>query len=446
MQTMLPPIYESAEAVGEWRRRLIDNLAHMRQDGVQLDPSKEIFPTLFYLAYQGQNDRPIAEALAALATPGANWLERPVRKTSGKIRIGFLSKYLRDHTIGRLNAGLIAGLDRAAFDVTVLAIGGTDDRLGARIRQSADRFFALPPDLPSAAQRIADEQFDILYFPEIGMDPLTYTLAHRRFAPVQCATWGHPVTSGLKTIDYFLSSRDLETANSADYWTEKVVRLPRVGVCYERPQVSGTAPERGEFGLPSAGHLYVCPQTLFKFHPDFDIALREILDRDPQGWLVLLEGNHRRWTELLQARFARSLGAAAERVRFLPGQPHAAYLRLLQLADCLLDPLHFGGGNSSYECFALGAPVVTRPSEFLRGRLTYAMYRQMEMDDLIAVDEADYVHMAVRLGTDADFRTAMRGKILERCSELFADASAIRSIEDFFRQAVESAHSADKCS
>jgi protein O-GlcNAc transferase len=64
------------------------------------------------------------------------------------------------------------------------------------------------------------------------------------------------------------------------------------------------------------------------------------------------------------------------------------------------------------------------------------------MDDLIAGDDQDYVRKAVQLATDADFRAAMRGRILERCSELFADASAIRSIEDFFRQAIESARPA----
>jgi predicted O-linked N-acetylglucosamine transferase (SPINDLY family) len=70
------------------------------------------------------------------------------------------------------------------------------------------------------------------------------------------------------------------------------------------------------------------------------------------------------------------------------------------------------------------------------------MYRQMELDDLIAADDQAYVSQAVRLGTDAEFRTAMRQRILERSPVLFSDASAIRAIEDFFRQAVETANSA----
>ena len=48
---------------------------------------------------------------------------------------------------------------------------------------------------------------------------------------------------------------------------------------------------RGDFGLPATGALYICPERLEKFHPDCDPLFAEVLRRDPEGHLVLLEGD-----------------------------------------------------------------------------------------------------------------------------------------------------------
>lgn len=102
----------------------------------------------------------------------------------------------------------------------------------------------------------------------------------------------------------------------------------------------------------------------------------------------------------------------------------------------MLDPIHFGGGNTSYEAFAMGIPVVTWPSEFLRGRLTYAMYRQMGLLDLVAKDAPSYVELAVWLGKDAVAREVLRTRIVATSGALFDDAGAVRELEEFFRSVV----------
>ena len=107
----------------------------------------------------------------------------------------------------------------------------------------------------------------MLVFAEVGMDAVTYTLAFSRMAPIQCATWGHPDTTGSPAIDYFISSELLETAEADAHYTERLVRLPNLGTYYERPRLVGPAAVAEFFGLPADRHLYLCPQTLFKFHP-----------------------------------------------------------------------------------------------------------------------------------------------------------------------------------
>lgn len=106
------------------------------------------------------------------------------------------------------------------------------------------------------------------------------------------------------------------------------------------------------------------------------------------------------------------------------------YLRLLQICDVILDPLHFGGGNSSYEALAMGTPVVTLPSSFLRGRITAGLYRKMQMTDCIVKTTDEYIAMAVRLTKDLSFRETIRRRIVAESAVLFDDLAEVRCLEN----------------
>jgi predicted O-linked N-acetylglucosamine transferase (SPINDLY family) len=228
-----------------------------------------------------------------------------------------------------------------------------------------------------------------------------------------------------------VSSQLLETDAADGHYTERLVRLPNLGTYYYRPQLAGPARARALFGLDDRRHVYLCPQTLFKFHPEFDAVVAGILRADPNGDLVLLEGRVPNWTACLKRRFARTLGAEASRVRFLPAQPHADFLHLLALADVVLDPLHFGGGNSSYEALAVGTPVVTLPSPYLRGRITLALYRKMGVSGCVVQSPEHYVTLATRLAGDRASRDSVRDQIRSTSHVLFEDPQEVRDLEAF---------------
>src|SRR5262249_32461009 len=153
------------------------------------------------------------------------------------------------------------------------------------------------------------------------------------------------------------------------------LKLP--AVYYHRPELPASLKTRADFGFSDEAHLYGCPQTLYKFHPEFDHILAGILRGDEDGLLVLIKGQHQTMDDTLMARFKQTMTGVADRVRFVPRQDRAGFLGLTGMLDVSLDPLHFGGGNTSFEAFALGIPIVTLPSEFLRGRITYAQYLMM---------------------------------------------------------------------
>jgi predicted O-linked N-acetylglucosamine transferase (SPINDLY family) len=440
LATLLPPVYMSQEEVEERRRGLLENLARLEQDGIKLDPSREVVPNLFYLAYQGFNDRDIQRDFAALYVPNMPPAPELRGNCAGrKIRLGLISKYFKDHTIGLLMRGLVAKISRERFEVTTLTFAPPRDPVAQAICGGADRYVVLADHVPTARQTILDLNLDILFHADIGMDPTTFSLAFSRLAPVQCVTWGHPLTTGIPVIDFFVSSELIEPEGAEGHYTEKLMKLKTLPFYYYRPAPPAPLKEREHFGLPADAHVYACLQTLFKFHPQFDEALGGILRRDPQGLLVMLQGKHQHWEEMLRQRWATTLPDVVDRIRFLPPQKREDFLNLTAVSDVLLDTYPFSGGNTSYEGLALGVPIVTLAAPFMRGRITYALYKKMEMMDCVAATPAEYIDRAIELGTDAEHRRAVAEKIATASGVLFEDMEAVRELEEFFVEAVANA-------
>ena len=403
------------------------------------DPIREAGGNRFFLAYHGLDDRPFQEKQARLmrtACPSLSWTA-PSCRTAIPLglprRIGIASRFLHDHSIGRLMIGLLVHL-HASEDCQVYlfhVVNPEDDDLRRKIETLADNSMILPGNLQAAREAIADTRLDILFYPDIGMDPVTYFLAQARLAPIQCTTWGHPVTTGIPTIDYFLSCDAAEPKGAEAHYSEILVRLGGLPSSYPRPSPPNPLGSRADFDLPAEATIYFLAQSLFKIHPDMDAPLAEILRGDPTGLILLLEGEDRNWGQILRDRFAENLGPDTERVVFLPRQSHENYMRLLALSDVNLDSFPFCGGNTTYQSLAMGTPVVTLPGDYLRGRVSLAIYRHMEMLDCVATDPSDFARIALRLGTEPEFRQAIEKQIETSSEKIFDDPIFLRDAQDF---------------
>ena len=442
---VMPRFYDSVDQLHDVRRKLMRDVQTLL-DGPALrvdNPVREIGMTTFNLAYHGENDVDVQKLIAQVCRkayhPRRHMILSPARQS--RIRIGFFSENLYGHSIGRLNKGLIAGLSREHFEVWVFTFARYQDSISSEIRAGADHCIAFGGEsLEEIEAVIANQDLDVLFYPDIGMNPLGYFLAFSRLAPVQCVTWGHPVTTGIDTIDYFISAEAIEPADADAHYSERLVRLPAFFLpAYDRPPLLRERKTRAELGLKDSTHLYVCPQALFKLHPQFDEALAAILQQDSDGEIVLINGANPTATELLRRRFKRTLGEVHERVRFMPRMTWLDCLSLMANGDVMLDTFHFGGGNTTYEGLAMGVPIVTLPAAFLRGRFTLGCYRYMEIQDCIATTPQQYVDIALRLAREADFRAEVKAKIDERSGMLFGCDAAVRAFEEFCGDAVERA-------
>lgn len=450
---MLPVIPEAPGSIVWWRERYQNEITTLMNTPCTL----ELGTTSFYLAYHNENNRPIMEALCrlfrtrvsdltAIAPHIPDW-HHPAERGQ-RIRVGFLSEYLRDHTIGKHYQGFIRHLDRKRFEVVVIhGPTSSQDTFRQNLDALANKAITLPAELKKQQQAVAAEQLDVLFYPDIGMAPSTYFLAYARLAPVQATSWGHPDTSGLDTMDYFVSASSNEPEISEPYYTERLIRLNRLPCFYyQTPASSIPKLSKAALGLPESGTLYGCPQTLFKLHPDFDAVLRSIAEGDPTGHLILPYGKYSAWTDLLKERWAKTFPLLLERVIFLPHMPWDRFMAVMAQMDVLLDPLHFGSGNTLYDAMVIGTPVVTWPGRFARGRNVAAAYRQMGVPDApIARHLEDYAPLALALGRDTERRRALRVASLEAAGlELFEDMQAVREFEIFLEAAVSAATNGQK--
>jgi CRISPR-associated protein Csy1 len=371
----------------------------------------------------------LARAVPAFVEP------RPRRRLAPgeRPRVGFLSSFLHDCTVGKYFRSWIAGLDRSRFEVFAFHTGHARDSLTAAIAQSVEHFRHAFEPAPVVARRVLADGLDVLVFPDVGMETTASLVAAMRLAPVQCAGWGHPVTTGLPSMDWFLTCGEMEPEGAQAHYTERLARLPGIGVKYERP-VLPEGGSRAQFGLPASGRLYLCPQSAFKIHPDNDALFAGVMAADPEGRLVFFHDFDRPLTAFLRDRVEKALagrGLDPSRAVFLERANHADYLRVNALCDVFLDTRHWSGGNTTLDAIAAGLPPVTLPGAYMRGRQSAAMLRQVGLGELVAVDEADYVRIATRLATDRAWRDDVTGRMRCGSARLFDQAAPLESLQDF---------------
>ncbi|MFI5351882.1 MAG: tetratricopeptide repeat protein [Candidatus Binatales bacterium] len=445
LATIMPLIVRSDAELIKWHLGAINELSTLLEHTPLkiADPFLEVNFTNFHSGYFGLNELEINRTLAQVflkACPALAWTAPHCESWTKpeRVRVGVVTAFAQDHIVHELFQAIRQHFDRERFEV----IAFTPCRRGAQSPAAAAEANAariLPASIFEARQTIAEARLDVMFYLDVFVHPFIYFLSFARLAPVQCTTWGHPVTTGLPNMDYFISADDWEPEHADAHYTERLVRLRELPMYFGRPPVPEKSLDRVQLGLPPDAKLYTCMQSLFKLHPDFDEALGSILRRDPKGRILLLTGEHTNWNKIFAERFSARFADVVDRLFFTRRLSRREYLALLMESDAVLDPFHWGGGNTTIEALAAGIPAPTLPAPYLRGRLTLGFYRKMGIPELIASNAQEFVELNYRIANDPDFRAAMKARIEERLPQLYGNMEAIRELERFFLRAVEAA-------
>ena len=451
---ILPVIYKSEDDILNHRARFQRTLHAWSVECcngpvyVSINAINDLKTTNFYLPYQGQCDVDIQNEYGDLVHRIVSSATYPkfsnlstcrTRFNKDRIRIGYISAYCEWHTVGKLFLGWLEHHDSQKFEIYVYHLGPEMDFLSSKFEAASAKFVHFgDADLVKACEQIQTDQLDMLVFLEVGMDLVTTKIAALRLAPIQCVAWGHPVSSGLPTMDYFISNEMMEPPDAEKHYSETLVKLPNIGVCVPRPSKSTSNKSRQDFGLSDGRTIYVFPHSLFKCLPQYDEVFARIAKRNTNSQFVFIERDTHsvEVAHFFKARvaeiFKRHNLDSDNYIRFVPPLSTQNFLRLLSLADVYLDSIGWSGGMTTLEALGCMLPVVTMPGEFMRGRHSYGCLRRIGVMDTVAQNVEDYIDIALRLGLDEKWREDIRMNQESKLHKLYDDTDCISGLEQFY--------------
>ncbi len=450
-------LYDSPEEVASSRRnyrRHLDQLMEM----VKKAPARIIAPAAeaigdakpFYLQYQGHNDSDLQRTYGnlvshMLAVRYPQWTKTPKTappRPKDPIRVGIVFGFFRVHSAWKvILKGWVDCLNRERFLLTGYSLGSGKDTETEYAGSCFTKFVEGPMSLEAWGRTIRQDRPHVLIYPEIGMHWRAIQLAGLRLAPIQCASWGNFVTSGLPTIDYYISGEEIEPPGAETHYTEKLVKLPRLSIHYTPHQVNLEPMQHEDLGLRASAVVYFCAQSLFKYLPQFDAIFPRIARRVKDCQFVFRQ--HRKW-EPITRQFGKRLGRVFSQyglrkddyVVMEPSLATGAYHALNNISDVFLDSIRTSGVTTTLEALAYDLPIVTRPGKFLRGYFGTAVLKRMGVTETIARSLDEYVEIAVRLGNDNDWRHRISKRMGRNKHKVYGDMKCIEGLESFLETVV----------
>jgi protein O-GlcNAc transferase len=353
-----------------------------------------------------------------------------------RLRVGLVSGDLHAHPVGRFLEAVAAAIDPRQIDLVVYHNASLVDRLTESLKASMPNWHQVEK-LTDAdlSERIAGEGIDILI-------DLSGHTAHNRLlvfaekpAPV-AATWiGYFATTGLRAMDYVLSTHWVIPADEESQWVEKPWHLPETYLCFSPPRLHvplapPPALRNGYVTFGSANNINklndrtaACWAEVLKAVPDSKLLLRS----RPLGDAAV--------AGQVRARFA-ALGIGGDRLLLTGAEnDYARHLDRYNDVDIALDPFPYAGGTTTVEALWMGVPVLTLRGDRYVAHMGENILHNMQMPEWIAGDLADYVGKARAFASDVTALAALRQNLRHRLmvSPLCDAPRFARHLEEAFR-------------
>jgi len=363
-----------------------------------------------------------------------------------RLRLGYVSPDFRRHSVSYFFEPILAAHDRDRFEVYCYAEVSPGDEVTQRLKVLADGWVTTVGMSDAAlAQRIHADHIDIL------IDLAGHTGGNRlgaftyKPAPIQATYLGYFTTTGLESMDYWISDEVMTPEDTVEQSTETIWRLGRSCVVYRPPATAPAVAERSADGAVTFGSF----SDLSKVSPVAVERWAEILKQVPGSRLLLKakqlsdEGERRKWQERFVAQ-----GIGAERLELRSRtESLEAHLEMYGEVDIALDSMPRTGGTTTAEALYMGVPVISLAGERFIERLSASMLEAVGLDELVATSSEDYIGKAIELAGDGARRTRLRHDLRGRmeASGLCDAAGLTRSLEQAYAQMWQQYLSGDRC-
>jgi protein O-GlcNAc transferase len=401
----------------------------------------------YFIAYRRGNHKEILSRYGQLMCNASKAYRPNVKMTappfsgSRKIRFGIFSGFIYRHSVWDIILkGIVLNLEQSKFELIICHTGSITDDQTEIAKGKSNLYIQGPKTHDDWVKTLMGLNLDVLMYPEIGMDPYSMQMATLRIAPLQMTSWGHPMTSGLPTLDWYLSGDLLEPAQAQEHYTEKLIRLSGVGVCtYQLEIQPRQLILKNDSGNAIEGkvYLYLC-QHAFKYTDEaIELLAKVAKDISNAVYLIVKDNKYPEAFNIaidqLRKKFEELNLDHVSRIFLLPWMNRSQFLGSFKHVHIYLDLPGFSGYTTAWQALSQGCPVVTLEGDFLRQRLASGLLRAIGEIEYIAEDEKKYVEIISILSIEvieaADEFANRRNKLKEKIKELNEDVTPVRQLE-----------------
>lgn len=357
-----------------------------------------------------------------------------------KLKIAYLSRCMRQHSVGWLARWIMQYHDRDRFDIYTYHLHMEE------VNGFTNQWFIDPVTRSTlfdgghweeVATHICEEdEIDIL----VDLDSITYSdtcsIMALKPAPVQVSWLGFDA-SGIPAVDYFLADPYVLPESAQDYYTEKIWRLPSTYLAVDGFEVGVPSLRRDLLGIPTDAVVYLTAQDGRKRHPEMMRLQMKILQEVPNSHLLIKGFGDQVSLQDAFRQIAEEEGVGCDRLHFLARDKYEATHRAnLGIADVVLDTYPYNGATTTLETLWMGIPIVTRVGQQWAARNSYTFMTNVGITEGIAWTDEEYLEWGVRLGKDAALRQNIRMRLFQsrQTSPLWNTRQFAREMETAYEQ------------
>ncbi|WP_179954297.1 tetratricopeptide repeat protein [Denitrobaculum tricleocarpae] len=363
----------------------------------------------------------------------ANFTNQP--DPDRRLKVGYVSPDFRQHVVIKFIEEVLKAHDRDQVELYAYAEVHNPDHITERLKGYFDHWYStVDRNHTEVATQIVNDGIDVLVdlaghtgnnrLPVFGAKP----------APVQVSWIGYPNTTGLKNMDYILTTKNYVPPALKEYFSEEVYYLPRVPTTFripdDVPELSGNPYERN-------GHVtFGCFNNCIKVGATAIETWSGILREAPDTKLLLKAHAYRSESVVATSKAAfEAHGVDPERITCEGPSGHKDYLKRYDAIDIALDPFPYNGGTTTLEALYMGIPLLALEGETWVSRNGSAILDAMGMQSLIASSREDYIAKGVDFAKHPEKLGAMRGGLRERfvATGITDPVAQTRDVENAYR-------------
>jgi protein O-GlcNAc transferase len=362
---------------------------------------------------------------------------------SFRLKVGYVSANIKSKTTVYMAQDLFRFHNRSRFEVHIYAttppdsqyfiehaMGGVDWR--TKVRNTVEFFHDMSGvNVLQLANKIKADGIHILLnwdgYSNNGVRPAG--LFPMQTAPIQIAHQEYIGTMGADFIQYMISDIVTTPVRLQHLYTEKFIYLPHCFLATSMPHLTpqitpptikrkpGSDPKALGCGGEPATFVFCNFNKHLKFSPQVFQDWLQVLQEVDGSVLCLLE-NPTDSVKNLRAFIDAYDSRLTSRVRFLPfiPSPFENQHRTRDMCHVVLDTPVYNGHTTAADALWGGVPIVVYGNgQDMGGRVGHSLLTTLDIPDLIARSQEEFVDIAIKLGNNESFFRRIRNRLIHTC-------------------------------